>query len=155
MSNELSFEVLPNDPSIIDLISGWNEAHWNETNPELKDAISFKDFYTGAASSPEDALPQVFIARLNGEVVGTISLIEEPDETVGPWGSNLFVDPEHRNNGLGGFLMEMMIGVAQARGITKLYGWTSSNQEEFYYRKRGWKLIETRPNDVIIIEKEL
>ena len=155
MSNELAFEVLPNDPAIIDLISGWNEAYWNETNPELKDAISFKDFYTEAAASPEDSLPQAFIVRLNGEVVGTISLNEENDESVGPWASNLFVVPEHRNNGLGGFLMEMLFGIAQARGISKVYGWTSSNQEEFYYRKRGWKLIETRPNDVVIIEKEL
>ena len=118
-----------------------------------KEYVAFADFYKQVLETPEDQLPQAFIAKLNNELVATISLTEEEGEVLQPWVSNLYVDPTHRKNGIGGFLMEMIIDVAKVRGFKEVYGWTNSKQEEFYYRKRGWEVIETRENDVVIIKK--
>jgi GNAT superfamily N-acetyltransferase len=151
--NTLSFHLLPNDQEIIDTVTNWNETHWREALPNLKEYVAFADFYKQVLETPEDQLPQAFIAKLNNQLVATISLTEEEGEVLQPWVSNLYVDPTHRKNGIGGFLMEMIIDVAKVRGFKEVYGWTNSKQEEFYYRKRGWEVIETRENDVVIIKK--
>jgi GNAT superfamily N-acetyltransferase len=151
--NTLSFHLLPNDQEIIDTVTNWNETHWREALPDLKEYVAFADFYKQVLETPEDQLPQAFIAKLNNQLVATISLTEEEGEVLQPWVSNLYVDPTHRKNGIGGFLMEMIIDVAKVRGFKEVYGWTNSKQEEFYYRKRGWEVIETRENDVVIIKK--
>jgi N-acetylglutamate synthase-like GNAT family acetyltransferase len=151
--NTLSFHLLPNDQKIIDTVTNWNETHWREALPDLKEYVAFADFYKQVLETPEDQLPQAFIAKLNNELVATIALTEEEGEVLQPWVSNLYVDPTHRKNGIGGFLMEMIIDVAKVRGFKEVYGWTNSEQEEFYYRKRGWEVIETRENDVVIIKK--
>jgi len=151
--NTLSFHLLPNDQDIINTITNWNEAYWREALPNLKEYVEFANFYKQVLETPEDQLPQAFIAKLNNQLVATISLTEEEGEVLQPWVSNLYVDPTHRKNGIGGFLMEMIIDVAKVRGFKEVYGWTNSKQEEFYYRKRGWEVIETRENDVVIIKK--
>jgi GNAT superfamily N-acetyltransferase len=151
--NTLSFHLLPNDQEIIATVTNWNETHWREALPDLKEYVAFADFYKQVLETPEDQLPQAFIAKLNNQLVATISLTEEEGEVLQPWVSNLYVDPTHRKNGIGGFLMEMIIDVAKVRGFKEVYGWTNSKQEEFYYRKRGWEVIETRENDVVIIKK--
>ena len=151
--NTLSFHLLPNDQDIINTITNWNETHWREALPNLKEYVEFANFYKQVLETPEDQLPQAFIAKLNNQLVATISLTEEEGEVLQPWVSNLYVDPTHRKNGIGGFLMEMIIDVAKVRGFKEVYGWTNSKQEEFYYRKRGWEVIETRENDVVIIKK--
>lgn len=151
--NTLSFHLLPNDQETIDTVTNWNETHWREALPDLKEYVAFADFYKQVLETPEDQLPQAFIAKLNNQLVATISLTEEEGEVLQPWVSNLYVDPTHRKNGIGGFLMEMIIDVAKVRGFKEVYGWTNSKQEEFYYRKRGWEVIETRENDVVIIKK--
>jgi len=151
--NTLSFHVLPNDQEVIDTVTNWNETHWREALPDLKEYVAFADFYKQVLETPEDQLPQAFIAKLNNKLVATIALTEEEGETLQPWVSNLYVDPSERKNGIGGFLMEMILDVAKVRGFKEVYGWTNSKQEEFYYRKRGWEVIETRENDVVIIKK--
>ena len=151
--NTLSFHLLPNDQDIINTITNWNESYWREALPNLKEYVEFANFYKQVLETPEDQLPQAFIAKLNNQLVATISLTEEEGEVLQPWVSNLYVDPTHRKNGIGGFLMEMIIDVAKVRGFKEVYGWTNSKQEEFYYRKRGWEVIETRENDVVIIKK--
>jgi GNAT superfamily N-acetyltransferase len=151
--NTLSFHLLPNDQDIINTITNWNETHWREALPNLKEYVEFANFYKQVLETPEDQLPQAFIAKLNNQLVATISLTEEEGEVLQPWVSNLYVDPTHRKNGIGGFLMEMIIDVAKVRGFKEVYGWTNSKQEEFYYRKRGWEVIETRENNVVIIKK--
>lgn len=116
--------------------------------PEVIEAVA-------ASFSPEEvrsrfASRAVFVATLDGRVVGTASLDGETLRTV-------FVDPERQAQGMGRALVRAVGDLARARGIATL-AVPSSITAEGFYRKLGFAPVRDEfhgSERTIVMEKRL
>lgn len=94
-----------------------------------------------------ESIPKTFIATLNNELVGCVSLVNYAygrdsvrakitDTPV--WLSNLFVQPQYRNNGIGNQLIEKAKAYARELKLTEL--WLTATEFTDYYQKRNWEI---------------
>jgi GNAT superfamily N-acetyltransferase len=67
-----------------------------------------------------------------------IHKIPSPVEISGTWGyaTNVYTKPEHRNQGIGGTLMDYVQKWAQDQGLELLLLWASEKSVEFYKRNK-------------------
>lgn len=90
-----------------------------------------------------EQLPVVLIAMVNGEYVGTGSLIaddELPDATEpGPWIAAVFVLPKYRRLGVGTSLVNALVDRAQTLRQTDVYLYTESSVD--WYVSMGWSVV--------------
>jgi len=86
---------------------------------------------------------RVWVAELEGRVVGTMWLqlverVPRPGEDRGalPIGylTNVFVEPDLRDGGLGSRMLEEILTWARARGVEELIVWPSERSYPFYER---------------------
>lgn len=82
-----------------------------------------------------------WIAEMNGEVVGSIFVVEGNEEIAKL--RLLLVDPKARGLGLGTQLVEECIQFARSAGYQKLILWTNSNllEARHIYQKKGFELV--------------
>ena len=94
-----------------------------------------------------ESIPKTFIATIDNELVGCVSLVNyaygrdsvRAKITETPlWLSNLFVQPEYRNRGIGNQLIEKAKAYAQELKLTEL--WLTATEFTDYYKKRGWEV---------------
>jgi DNA-binding MarR family transcriptional regulator/N-acetylglutamate synthase-like GNAT family acetyltransferase len=88
-----------------------------------------------------------FIATVDGQRAGTVSLVEAAD---GYWQVRWFVvDPAYQGHGLGKQLIKALVDYAKQHQITKMYLWTVSELEaaRSLYGRNGFKLVESKPNN--------
>lgn len=95
-------------------------------------------------------LPKSFIASVNDEPIGCVSLVNytykaevdanQPNCLEHPvWLSNLYVEPNYRDRGVGQQLINACADYARKHGIKEL--WLSASDYTQYYLKRGWCVI--------------
>jgi len=86
---------------------------------------------------------RIWVAELQGEIVGTMWLqlverVPRPGEDRGelPIGylTNVFVDQELRDEGLGSRMLEEVITWARVRGVEEIIVWPSERSYPFYER---------------------
>jgi GNAT superfamily N-acetyltransferase len=119
-------------------------ALYSEHGPEREPLDEYIDRFAGFV---HDALAsdawRVWVAELEGRVVGTMWLqlverVPRPGEDRGalPIGylTNVFVEPDLRNGGLGSRMLEEIITWARARGVEELIVWPSERSGPFYAR---------------------
>ncbi|UPM43536.1 GNAT family N-acetyltransferase [Halocatena salina] len=79
----------------------------------------------------------------DSEIVGTVRLeLDRPNALVG----SLYVASDHRNNGLGGALIDHVDRAAQSRGVTTLY--LFSTDAGTYFEARGYE--ETPVEETVV-----
>ena len=91
-----------------------------------------------------DSLPMTFIALINEECVGTISVFENDFKErpqYKPWLASLYVKPTFRNQKVGYQLITHLLEQLKGLGYDEVYLKTETASD--YYRNRGWDLIET------------
>ncbi|WP_425467758.1 GNAT family N-acetyltransferase [Phreatobacter stygius] len=89
-------------------------------------------------------IPCALIAASGERFVGTVSLIEsDMDERpqYSPWIAALWVDPEHRRQGIGAALVKAAATRAFEAGIGMLYLCATPDKAPFYM-SLGWRQIE-------------
>lgn len=89
-------------------------------------------------------IPDAFIAARGGVFLGTVSLIDsDMDERpqYSPWLAALWVEPEHRRQGVAEALMEAVLARAADAGVTTVY-LCATPENAPYYARRGWQRIE-------------
>ncbi len=94
-----------------------------------------------------ESIPKTFIATINNELVGCVSLVNyaygrdsvRAKITETPlWLSNLFVQSQYRNRGIGNQLIEKAKVYAQELKLAEL--WLTATEFTDYYKKRGWEI---------------
>lgn len=86
----------------------------------------------------EEDLPRFYIALQEGNVIGTYALLRNDlnsRQDLYPWLACLFVDTDHRGDGLGSELLDHALKEAGKKGYNQVYLTTDL---EGYYEKYGW-----------------
>jgi predicted N-acetyltransferase YhbS len=105
-----------------------------------------------------DGIPCAWVAFLDENAVGTVSLIEhnmdaKPEFT--PWLAALYVLPEFRAQGIGTALVRRCEQEAAATGKRSMYLYTSI---EAFYERLGWTVRSREPYEgktVVVMERTL
>lgn len=157
----LSFELLKDDPKVIYTIASWNQAYWSTQYPDLFRDDDFQNAFEEHARNEKHALPQTYICMADGELAGCVTIEEETAEVLpadfNPWISNLYVSEDHRNEGIGNYLMEMALVKLKELKYEKAYLWSDVSTEE-YHRRRGWTAIsghDLGERRILVFEKTL
>lgn len=135
---------LGNHPEHIQTVAEWIRSEWGKpTNRPLESVlVELKQQLNS------DRLPLTLIAIDDSTCIGTISLIEndlDRRSDLSPWLGMLYVDPSHRNDGVGRTLVESACSTARDIGINRLYLHTEASP--VYYHKLGWTSVEQSKND--------
>ena len=122
--------------------------------------LRFDAFFQGSARTLHDdatglrglvtsgGLETAFVARIGGEPVGSVLLVQselEPVHDLTPWLAGLVVAQEHRRKGIGSALVRAVERRAVAAGVAALYLYTW--QARAFYAALGWKAVETFEQD--------
>jgi GNAT superfamily N-acetyltransferase len=91
-----------------------------------------------------DPIPLALVAHDRGTFLGTASVIASdldgrPQYT--PWVAAVWVDPEHRSNGVGAALVQAGADRAHMLGFNPAYLCALPSKHRFYERL-GWRLVE-------------
>ena len=136
--------TLADRPDLAPIIAGWI---WNEWSRHAR--YSFEDTlqYIEASFARKD-IPQTFVLLVDGEPVGTSSLVaadlkERPDLT--PWMASVFVIPEARRRGYVVPLIQAVEAAALAARMPTL--WLHTDSAERIYAKAGWRMVEVVPRE--------
>jgi GNAT superfamily N-acetyltransferase len=131
--------TLANRPDLAPRVTNWIWHKWSK-----HDGYSFEQTLEYvAASSAGKEIPQTFVLLVDGEPVGTSSLVaadmkERPDLT--PWMASVFVVPTARRRGHVILLIRTIETAAVAAGIPVL--WLYTDTAEGIYAKAGWRTVE-------------
>ena len=93
----------------------------------------------------KDSIPQTYIAKINDELVGVVSIWNNDlpfRQDLTPWLAGLYVKEKYRGIGIGKLLQNECIEVVKQLGYKKLYLIT---EHENYYERYGWIFIEKAP----------
>ncbi len=83
-------------------------------------------------------LPKFYIALIDNKIIGSYALLTNDiisRQDLMPWFACLFIDEEHRNQGLAAELLNHGLQQANSKGYKHLY---LSTDLEGYYEKKGW-----------------
>ncbi|MGE7916689.1 GNAT family N-acetyltransferase [Lysinibacillus xylanilyticus] len=89
-------------------------------------------------------LPITFIANVDGQCVGTVSVFEndwKERPQYKPWLASLYVEPLYRSQKIGLYLIEELLKHLKKLGYTHVF--LKTENASAYYEKRGWEHIET------------
>ncbi len=144
-SNKLQVVALSEVPDHFWLVAKWIYEEWWET-PDNSISVVSNLLKEHLASS---TVPQTFVALLDGQPVGSISLIEndlpESDSLITPLISTslnwLYVLPAHRRQGIGARLLEGAFTRAKLQGAETIHVAAPADHEGFFIR-HGWEVVE-------------
>lgn len=154
---EIKIEHLDKHREAIPEIASWLHAEWGhlmpETSPSKIETI-FEERLT------PHLIPQAFVALIDGQAVGTASLVTYDMSTrmdLSPWLAAVYVKSDYRRKGLGSQLVQAIMDEAVQLGLERFYLFTP-NQVSFYARL-GWQVLEEteyrgEQNTVMVFEIE-
>lgn len=134
------FDYIGNHPQHIPRIAQWHQDEWQHISPHLTTALRIALY----SSYDSATIPVCFIAIIDGQPVGSASLVESDMEThpqLTPWLASVYVHNNYRCQGIATQLIECCIDKARASGIDTLHLFTPDHAS--FYRHRGWELIES------------
>lgn len=140
MSLVLTISDLRQCPEFFDVVADRiRQAWWKPHGHPL-------DYIRGrlAENMNPEPIPQALVAHINGEFLGTASVIacdldERPLLT--PWVAAVWVEPQARRHGVGAALVGRAAQACFALGVKRAYLCARPERTGFYQRL-GWTLVE-------------
>lgn len=112
-----------------------------------------------AAEARSDGIPRAWMAFVDGEPVGSVSLVQRNMNTrpdLSPWLAALWVRPEYRGKGIGAALTRRCEEEARRLKTDRLYLYTEVAAG--FYARLGWTVVseeEYEGNAVVVMTREL
>lgn len=130
---------LCNHTEYINIVSTWI---YDEFVVKAKGRLSFKEVVEYLSNTNKKDYPMIFIAIVDNECVGTVSIFENDLKTqkeLTPWLASLYVSPDKRGQGVGELLINHVQDVVKGLGFETLYLRTEHTYE--YYTRLGWEFV--------------
>ena len=140
MIKELNIEPLANHKDLVSTVSEWCFEAFSGPGTSLKQCEEIIENRLNT-----DCLDACFLAFLNDQAVGTVSLTSgtiPKHSQLGPCLSNLFVLQKYRHRGFGQKLIEYAQQKLKELNFEKAYLYSTKPTIHLWYGKFGWKLIE-------------
>ncbi|MDX8342290.1 GNAT family N-acetyltransferase [Rossellomorea sp. YZS02] len=112
------------------------KAFWEQWGSE--DNFRFYEDCMYHSCRTEEDLPRFYTALQRDKIIGTYALLRNDlnsRQDLYPWLACLYVDPDHRGDGLGSELLDHALKEVGKKGYDRLYLTTDL---EGYYEKYGW-----------------
>lgn len=113
---------------------------------------TFRDYVSNAiydfVKSKKRNKENIWVAELNGKVVGSIAIVKVDDSTVQlRW---FLIEPDTRGKGLGKRLMTTAIEFCKENNYSRVFLWTINNLKaaRHLYKHYGFELSETSEHDI-------
>lgn len=141
---QLEITPLKNSPEYFSQVTLWH--HQECERQGLKSTLKLRRERL-VKHIQSQSIPKTFIATLNDELVGCVSLVNyaygrdsvRAKITDAPlWLSNLFVQPNFRNQGIGNLLIEKAKQYAKELQLSEL--WLTAAEFTEFYRRRNWEI---------------
>lgn len=156
MNDRLDILPLTPDSPRVATVAAWQFEQWHHLSPEL----SFADWLAQLRRECGSAgVPSVFLALLDGQAVGTASLVAQDMSLrprLTPWLASVYVRPDWRGQGIAARLVRRVEDEARAAGVARCHLFTPDQQS--LYRRLGWQERETldyRGETVTIMTRSL
>ncbi|WP_371379709.1 GNAT family N-acetyltransferase [Sporomusa aerivorans] len=120
-------------------MAGWV---YNEFVVKSKSQHTLERLIQHFGDRKSEIFPLTLIAITSDKCVGTVSLVKNDLTTqtdLSPWLASLYVDENHRKQGIGERLTDKALHIAQEVGITTLF--LRTEHAFVYYKKRGWRFV--------------
>ncbi|MFL0810948.1 MAG: GNAT family N-acetyltransferase [Agarilytica sp.] len=146
--DNFSISELKENSEWIELIATWHHREWmshqRNNTPEtlqtkLQDRIRLLQRHLNS-----EHLPNTFVGHIEGDAIATVSLVyyqfndsAQPSE----WLTNMYVEPEYRNQGLATRLLDHAIQYAQSIRLPRLLLYTSDCGP--FYIRRQWRRVNS------------
>jgi GNAT superfamily N-acetyltransferase len=136
---EISIVTIADRPDLVPMVAQWLWHEWWQddgyTLEQTRAAV--------AASISRSGPPQTFVLLVDGEPIGTASLVahdldERPDLT--PWLAGVFVIPEARGRGHVIHLIQAVEAACRSAAIPIVWLYTAC--AERVYARAGWRSVE-------------
>ena len=140
--NEIKVVNLADDTKYVEEVSTWAWEQWSKASGIKLEEIIYRTKH----SLCKDRVPQVLIAKLNDELVGTVSIWYNDlpaRQDLTPWLATLYIKKEYRGKGLGTFMQKKCVELAKELGYKKIYLMTD---HENYYERTGWVFLGLAPD---------
>ncbi|MEY8350650.1 GNAT family N-acetyltransferase [Bacillus cereus] len=137
----MDIDLLANRPEHIDDVANMVYKEFVVPTSSKKTYEEVIDFFK---KTYVDGFPITFIANVDGQCVGTVSVFEndwEERPQYKPWLASLYVEPSYRSQKIGFYLIESLLKHMKKIGYTKVF--LKTENASAYYEKRDWKRIET------------
>ncbi|MFW5998870.1 MAG: GNAT family N-acetyltransferase [bacterium] len=148
----MRIEYLADFPEYLHTVNNWTYEEWGHLSPKTKEE-RLNDL---KGRLNKNMIPLTFIALKGDKPVGTASIFKYDMEThkhLSPWLAAVFVDPEHRREGIGSRLVKRILKKADNLGYKTLYLFTPDMMN--FYRQLGWKekeIVNYKNMEVTIME---
>jgi diadenosine tetraphosphate (Ap4A) HIT family hydrolase/GNAT superfamily N-acetyltransferase len=142
-SGRVEIADLADHPELVSLIGGWHWNEWGAGHPESSQAE-----WTAALGTrcDRDAAPFTFVAFLDGEPVGSLSVHAGAAYAGytdrGPWLDGVLVQRRARDHGIGRALLRAAEAKARRAGISEL--WCHTAEAARFYERCGWTLVQPK-----------
>jgi predicted N-acetyltransferase YhbS len=131
---------LREQPQHLPTVADWiHRQWWSETDVPTESIARWLNTHLG-----ESGFPATFVAVLDGEAVGSVSLHETEAEDrprYRPYLGALFVKPGHRGRGLGQVLVRAVEAHAGNLDHTTIY-LNAADATAGLYERLGWQVVE-------------
>jgi predicted N-acetyltransferase YhbS len=104
----------------------------------------------------EGPIPTALVAHEGERFLGTVSIIANDEESrpqYTPWIAALWVEPEHREQGIGALLVERGVEFAFRTGARRVY-LLSGPQRRPFYENRGWSVVEVLEDGMFVLAQD-
>jgi GNAT superfamily N-acetyltransferase len=153
---EVRIAYLADTPEIIPLIAGWHHNQWGQ----FIGARTYEQRITRLNEHLQRlAIPVMFVAWVNGQPVGSASLVANDMAALPewiPWLSAVYVLPEYRRQRIGARIVERVAAEATNLGYPRLYLYTLDQMH--FYQDMGWQSSHTRfyrGHDMTVMVRDL
>ena len=133
-------EYLADRPEAIPTLAQWHYVQWSYLTPG--DSVE-RRIAALQAHLEKGQIPTTFVALVDRTVVGSASLIAHDMDTrmhLSPWLASVYVEPLHRNRGIGSALVRRVEEEATALGVLALHLFTPDKVA--FYTRLGWAVLE-------------